>query len=255
MYEHIRTEQRGPILIVTLARPDKLNSLHAPACRELEAVWDDFAAAPDLRLAIITGEGRAFCAGHDLTDGPDEPLLASGFGGLAQRTPIAKPIIAAVNGYAMGGGLEIALCCDLIVAGRDAVFALSEPLVGAVALQGGPARLMRRLPHYVAMDMLLTARRMEASEALRWGLVNQVAGEGQDVMEVALEWAERVLRCAPLSLGHTKTLAMGRLEGEDFVAAIGQSQAAIVGGLFASEDLREGIAAMKEKRAPQWTNR
>lgn len=255
MPDHIRIERRGPVLIVTLARPDKLNSLHAPACRELDDAFDRFAADPELRVAILTGEGRGFCAGHDLVDAPDEPLPASGFGGLTLRPPIAKPLIAAVNGYAMGGGFEIALCCDLILAAPEAVFALSEPRVGAVAVQGGPQRLLRRLPHYLAMEMLLTGRRMGAEEAQRWGLVNHVTAPGEDLLATALEWAGRVLECAPASLGHTKMLAMQRLEGEDFVAAIAADRAPIAAAMFASHDLHEGIAAMREKRTPRWTGR
>src|SRR5882757_4621841 len=147
MGEFIRVEQSGRVLTITLQRPKLMNALHAPACRELSAVLDSFQADPDVWIGIITGEGdRAFCAGHDLAEGFDDPMPSTGWAGMAERTDITKPLIAAVNGLAFGGGFEIALCCDVAVADERAVFCMSEPRVGFVALGGGVQRLSMRLP-------------------------------------------------------------------------------------------------------------
>ena len=169
MTMHIRTARDGHLLTITLNRPAVLNSLNAAACFELDRIWTDFAADPDLWVAIVTGDGRAFCAGHDLTDAPDEPMPESGWAGIAQRAPIPKPIIAAVNGHAYGGGFEIALATDIIVLDENAKLALSEPRVGAVALGGGAQRLMRKAPAAIAMGMLLTGRSIDAAAAHRMG--------------------------------------------------------------------------------------
>ena len=182
MIEYCQVARHDRILVVTLDRPAVHNSLHAPACFELDAIFNDFEADPDLWVAIITGAGeRAFCAGHDLADAPDAPMPATGWAGLAQRTSCNKPLIAAVNGLAMGGGFEIALACDIVIADPRATFAMSEPRVGAVALGGGVQRLALALPRAVAMGLLLTGRNIDAAEAHRLGLVTELAGPGQSL--------------------------------------------------------------------------
>jgi enoyl-CoA hydratase/carnithine racemase len=252
-YEHVRVERQGRLLTITLARPKQLNSLHAPACFELEKVWDDFANDPDLWVAVVTGEGRAFCAGHDLADAPDEPMPPSGWAGMASRPPIQKPIIAAINGAAYGGGLEIALFADIRVIDENAKIALSEPKVGGIAIGGGSQRLVRHLPPAIAMEMLLTGRSMDAAEALRWGLVNEVVPSG-GALEAARRFADRILACSPRAVQETKRLAMESLEG-NLHRQIGESFQRIIAEVFTWADTREGIAAFLEKRPPVWSGR
>src|SRR6202030_2752437 len=180
MPKYCRTEREDKLLVVTLDRPDVLNSLHAPACLELDEVFNDFERDPALWIAVITGAGdRAFCAGHDLADAPDAPMPPSGWAGLAERPDRTKPLIAAVNGLALGGGFEIALACDIILASETASFGLPEPLVGAVALGGGVHRLVRQIGVKPAMGMILASRRVSAAEGQALGFVNEIAPPDQ----------------------------------------------------------------------------
>jgi enoyl-CoA hydratase/carnithine racemase len=255
MYKYCRVDQHDRLLVITLNRPDVLNSLNAPACRELDEIFNGFERDPALWIALITGAGdRAFCAGHDLADAPDAPMPPSGWAGLSERPHRTKPLIAAVNGIAMGGGLEIALACDIVVADCRSQFAMSEPRVGAVALGGGAQRLALRLPRAIAMGMLLTGRRFDAVEAHRWGLVTEVAAAGQ-AMEVAHRWAAEILKCAPLAVRLTRELAMEVLEGEEFAALLGRRRLDFAARLFATQDTQEGMRAFLEKRAPVWLGR
>ena len=246
-------QREDRLLVVTLNRPAVLNSLHAPACKELDGIWADYAANDELWIAILTGNGRAFCAGHDLIDAPDEPMPATGFGGLTERV-LDKPVIAAVNGLALGGGMELVLACDIAIAEEHASLGLTEPRIGAVALAGGAQRLCRRLPHAIAMGMLLTGRRMSAGEAHQRGLVNEVVPSG-GALDCARRWADEILACAPLAVRITKQLAISSAEGPSFVEGIGAERNRHVDQLFASEDLKEGIAAFEQKRKPQWQGR
>jgi enoyl-CoA hydratase/carnithine racemase len=252
-YKYVRVQRDGRLLVVTLARPELLNSLNAAACRELDQVWTDFAKDPELWVAIVTGEGRAFCAGHDLVDAPDEKMPASGWAGLAVREPIEKPIIAALNGHAYGGGLEIALAADIVIVDEQAKLALSEPRVGAVALGGGTQRLVRKIPGAIAMGMLLTGRAISAAEAHRWGLVNEVASHGT-ALAVARQWAEAILACSPLAVRATKRLALEAMEG-NLRDTIRARSAEIENTIFDWHDTQEGIAAFREKRNPEWKGR
>src|SRR5271163_3803073 len=178
-YEFVRVERDGPITTVTLNRPEVMNALHSPAHFELGEVFDNFAADPGQWVAIVTGAGeRAFSAGNDLKHQAGGGKLGSppsGFAGLTSRFDLTKPLIAAVNGVAMGGGFEIALACDLIVASEAAIFALPEPRVGLAALAGGLHRLPRQIGLKRAMSMILTGRRVPASEGEALGFVNEVA--------------------------------------------------------------------------------
>lgn len=253
MDEFVRTAREGHVLVVTLNRPKALNALHAPACVELDRIWTDFQADPDLWIAIIHGEGRSFCAGHDLT-AVEEELPASGWAGLSLRTDITKPLIAAVHGHAMGGGFEIALCCDLVIADETARFALSEPRVGGVAVGGGIHRLMKKIPAAAAMGVILTGRSMTAQEAERAGLLTELVPAGE-ALAGARRWAELMQLCAPLSLRDSKRIAIEVLEGADFLTHLKRAQTELPPKIFAREDHKEGVAAFMEKRKPVWTGR
>lgn len=255
--QYCTAQPRGRILVVTIQRPELRNALHRPASLELEQVFNRFEADPDLWLAIITGAGdKAFCAGNDLkyqAAGNDTTMPASGFGGLTARLNMTKPVIAAVNGIAMGGGFEIALACDLIVAAENAVFALPEPHVGLAATAGGLLRLSRHLPLKQAMGLALTGRRVPAQEALAMGLVNEVVPQGH-ALEGALRWADNVLAGAPLAVRAAKVLVHHGLAEPSLERSYPvQRTLPAVAALYASCDKIEGPKAFAEKRKPVWT--
>jgi len=258
MPEFCKVEREGPLWVVTIARPEVMNSLHPPANAELAEVFDDFAADDDAWVAIITGEGdRAFSAGNDLkytAQGSGELAATEmGFGGLTGRYDLWKPVIAAVNGVAMGGGFEIALACDLIIASEQAVFALPEPRVGLAALAGGMQRLPRQIGMKQAMGMLLTGRRVPASEGQALGFVNEVVPHAE-LMAAARRWAAEIIECAPLSVRATKQVA---LQSQDYASLQEACSAhySEVRTLLHSDDLREGPRAFAEKRQPVWKGR
>lgn len=259
MPEFCRAESDGRILTVTIDRPASMNALHPMANAELEVVFDDFAANPDLWVAIITGAGdRAFSAGNDLKfqateGGAAVTVPAHGFAGLTGRYDNTKPIIAAVNGVAMGGGFEIALACDLIVASETAVFALPEPRVGQAAVFGGVHRLPRQIGLKRAMGMLLTGRRVSAAEGLELGFVNEVAPPGE-LMDAARRWADQIVECAPFSVRATKQAAMQGLAHGSIEGAMSERYPALR-DMLKSEDCIEGPRAFAEKRPPRWQGR
>ncbi|MBO6565053.1 MAG: enoyl-CoA hydratase/isomerase family protein [Pseudomonadales bacterium] len=255
MGEFSSVRKEGPLTIVTIERAEVMNSLHPPGNRELAEVFDDFAADPDQWVAIITGAGdRAFSAGNDLkyqaSGGDMSSQPGSGFAGLTSRFDNPKPVIAAVNGVAMGGGFEIALACDLIIASENAVFALPEPRVGLAALAGGIHRLPREIGMKQAMGMLLTGRRVSAEEGKQLGFVNDVVPEGQ-ALEGAKAWAAQILECAPLSVRGSKQAAMAGMDADNLEAAIKGKYDQIT-AMRSSEDFVEGPLAFAEKRAPNW---
>jgi len=256
MPEFCKTERDGHLLVVTLQRPELLNALHPPANRELAKAFDDFAADPELWVAILTGAGRGFCAGNDLKHqargGDMSGQPATGFAGLTGRTDLLKPVIAAVNGVAMGGGFEIALACDLIVASEDATFALPEPRVGLAALAGGIHRLPRQIGLKNAMGMLLTGRRVSAEEGQRLGFVNEVVPKGE-ALAGAKRWAAQILECAPLSVRASKQAAYQGLEVGLAEAMAGHYDE--LRRMLKSEDFVEGPKAFAEKRPPRWKGR
>ena len=254
MGEFCRVEKEGRLTIVTIERPDVMNALHPPGNFELAEAFDDFAADPEQWVAIITGAGdQAFSAGNDLkyqASGGKMGGPKSGFAGLTARFDNSKPVIAAVNGLAMGGGFEIALACDLIVASENAIFALPEPRVGLAALAGGIHRLPREIGMKQAMGMLLTGRRVPAAEGQQLGFVNEVVPKGQ-ALTAAKQWAAQILECAPISVRASKEAAMQGLAAESLEAAI-KGRYDQIAALYASEDFIEGPRAFSEKRPPNW---
>ena len=255
--EFILYEKKGRIAYVTINRPDRLNALHPPANRELLDAFSDFRDDPEVWVAIVTGAGeRAFSAGNDLRyqaehtysgDGPGESVP---FAGITSDFTCWKPIIAAVNGYALGGGLELALACDIIIAADHAEVGLPEPRVGLVAAAGGVHRLPRHVPLKVAMGMMLTARRISAEEAYRIGLVNEVVPMAE-LMPTAERWASEILEVAPLSARASKQMAMTGLDLplETAIAGDYSEQRRAT----ESADFVEGPRAFAEKRPPRWT--
>ena len=254
MGEFCRVEKEGRLTIVTIERPDVMNALHPPGNFELAEAFDDFATDPEQWVAIITGAGdRAFSAGNDLkyqASGGKMGGPKSGFAGLTARFDTSQPVIAAVNGLAMGGGFEIALACDLIIASENAIFALPEPRVGLAALAGGIHRLPREIGMKQAMGMLLTGRRVPAAEGQQLGFVNEVVPQGQ-ALTAAKQWAAQILECAPISVRASKEAAMQGMAAESLEAAI-KGRYDQIAALYASEDFIEGPRAFSEKRAPNW---
>lgn len=251
----VRYEKRGHLAYVTLNRPEVMNALHPPCHVEMDQVWDDFVADRDMWVAILTGAGeRAFSAGNDLkwsaeNTGQRPPMSKGGFAGITARFDINKPIIAAVNGFALGGGCEIALACDIIIAADHARLGLPEPRVGLMAGAGGVHRLPRHIPLKVAMGMILTGRHVTAEEAFRWGLVNEVV-PAKDLMATAERWANQIMECSPLSVQASKEAAMGGL-GMRLEEAYRHNFPATARA-WKSKDAIEGPLAFSQKRKPQW---
>ncbi len=256
MPEFALVETRDHITTVTINRPERLNALHPPANIELGEIFDDFAADDDAWVAIITGAGRGFSAGNDLrfqAEGGERPKVPRGFGGLTSRFDMTKPVIAAVNGVAMGGGFEIALACDLIVAARSARFALPEPKVGLAALAGGLQRLPRAIGPKRALHMILTGRHVGADEGLQLGFVNEVVDD-EALAERARELAKEICACAPLSIRASKDVVYQSLSIDSLEASMATPYES-VRALMKSEDFVEGPKAFAEKRAPNWKGR
>ena len=256
MPEFCSVEQDGHLTIVTIERPERMNALHPPANAELGEVFDAFAADANAWVAIITGRGRAFSAGNDLryqAEGGKRAPMPRGFGGLTSRFDLGKPVIAAVNGVAMGGGFEIALACDLIIASDNAVFALPEPRVGLAALAGGLHRLPRQIGTKQALGMILTGRRVSAAEGKSLGFVNEVVAPDQ-LLSTARRWAGEICECAPLSIRASKDVVYRGLAVASLEEAMGQSYES-VRAMAGSADFIEGPKAFAEKRPPNWQGR
>lgn len=257
MGAYFTSERDGRVLIVTLNRPERMNALHSPAHFELDAVWNAFEADPDLWIGIVTGAGeRAFSAGNDLkfqAEGGTRDKPPSGFGGLTTRFDRAKPVIAAVNGVAMGGGFELALACDVIIAAENARFALPEPRVGLAALAGGLHRLPRVIPQKQAMGMILTGRHVPAAEGYQLGFVTELVKEGE-ALNAAKAFAGQIQECSPVSIRTSLDVVREGLKHASVAEAM-HAEYASVEVLWNSEDLVEGPLAFAEKRTPNWKGR
>ncbi len=253
--EFVNTRTDGHVLIVEINRPEKMNAVHPPANQQLGDVFDEFAADKDLWVAIITGAGdRAFCAGNDLryqAEGGEMFPVPSGFGGLTNRYDLNKPVIAAVNGVAMGGGFEIALACDLIIAADTARFALPEPKVGLAALAGGLHRLPRQIGLKRAMSMILTGRHVFAQEGKELGFVNEVVPQA-DLMDAAMKWAGLIAECSPASIRCSKDVVMKGLDIANFEDAFSTRYEGVT-NMLKSPDFIEGPMAFAQKRKPNWS--
>jgi crotonobetainyl-CoA hydratase len=254
-YSCIEVERRGHVMMIRLARPEVMNALSPAASAECAEVLDAFAADPDARVAIITGSGeKAFCTGSDLREQKlGAPRPASGFGGMTERHDLMKPVIAAVNGLALGGGFELALACDIIVAADHAQFALPEPKLGIAALAGGLHRLPRAIGEKRALGIILTARRVTAEEGEALGFVHQVVPVA-DLADVAWRLAEDIAALSPVALRAAKQAMLRGLEEPTIRAAMAaQIDCPEVKAMLASDDRREGARAFREKRTPAWT--
>ncbi|WP_233556210.1 enoyl-CoA hydratase-related protein [Noviherbaspirillum sedimenti] len=256
-YEFCLVERKGHLLEVTINRPEARNSLHPMANDELAAIFDAYEADTDLWVAIITGAGtEAFCAGADLkynASGKSSWLPKTGFGGLTNRVR-SKPVIAAVNGFAMGGGTEISLACDIIVADATAQFALSEVRVGLFAGAGGVVRLPRQIPVKIANELILTGRKFSAEIALQWGMVNRIEAAGQ-ALPGARTLAAEILEASPTSVRLSMKAMRDAGKWASADEAMQYRDPKLIDELIASDDYFEGPSAFAQKRKPVWKNR
>ena len=257
-YEFIKTEKRGNILLVTMNRPEVYNAVHVDMHNEMADCWDNFAADQDLWVAVLTGAGdKAFTAGNDLkataAGGSKAKMTSTGFAGLSSRFDLEKPIIAAVNGFAMGGGFETALSCDIILASENAKFALPEVKVGFFAAASGVQRLSRYIGRLAAQEMMYTGRTIGAAEALQMGCVNEVHPH-DELMAKAMEKAEQLCTVSPSAVKATKRVMNDFAKRDGMADSIAYSREVIV-DLAMTEDFKEGVQAFVEKRAPKWVNK
>lgn len=255
----VRVERQAHVLVATINRPEAMNSVNADVTRQLGDAVQEAEENPDVWCLIVTGAGeKAFCAGADLkalSRGEDISVPgreAWGFAGYVNH-PISKPTIAAVNGFALGGGTEISLASDLVVASRSASFGLPEVARGVLAAAGGLIRLPRQIPRKVAMHAILTAEAIDAETAMQWGLVNVVV-DPEKVLDEALVLADKICRNAPLAVQASKRIALGMVDGrlpdEDAAWEINTRE---IAKIMQTNDFREGPRAFAEKRAPRWT--
>jgi len=254
-------KEKDKILYITINRPEVLNSLSHPASDELSSVWDFFEKENELRVAILTGKGTSFSAGFDLQWFAKQKSLTdpihtasrdpTGFGRLTHRKS-TKPIIAAVNGYAFGGGFELALACDIVIAVPEAKFGLPEPKVGLAALGGGLVRLPRLVGYQRAMNIILTARTLTSKEVLDLGIISEIV-PADNLINRATEIAELIIKCSPDSILLSKRIAIESLENASVrELLLSQNQLPEFKALFKGSNLKEGITAFNEKRKPNW---
>jgi enoyl-CoA hydratase len=250
----ILTEERDGILIVTINRPDARNSVNAAVASGIADALDRLDAEDDLRVGILTGAGGYFSSGMDLkafVQGESPYAGDRGFAGIAQRAS-RKPLIAAIEGFALAGGFEIALSCDLIVASREARFGIPEVKRSLVAAGGALLRLPRRIPYHLAMEMALTGDPIGAEQAHEAGIVNRLAEPGA-ALDTAVELAQAIVKNAPLALIASKQIIEQSPEWSSDEMWVKQGE--IAGPVFTSEDAREGATAFAEKREPVWRGR
>ncbi|PLW69823.1 enoyl-CoA hydratase-related protein [Pseudohalioglobus lutimaris] len=260
-YQYINVETEGNLFVLTIDRPEVMNAISPAASYEMAEAVDRFEADDSLWVGIITGSGSdAFCAGGDISvmaaakTNEDYQMPPSGYGGMTNRTSCNKPIIAAVNGICFGGGFEVALACDLVIASENASFGLPEPKIGTAAVATGMHRLAREIGLKPAMALLLTGDAVDAERARALGLVTEVVPEGE-ALTAAKKLAARILRCAPLAVQATKQCVLGGLNH----AGVPAAQKAQENGAFPalqtmmeSQDISEGLNAFLEKRRPKW---
>ncbi|MGN6634682.1 MAG: enoyl-CoA hydratase-related protein [Oryzihumus sp.] len=259
--DEVRVEVDKGVARVTIDRPAVMNAVDTRTHARLNEVWAAIEADPHVRVVVLTGAGeRSFCVGADMSAAAVDKtglqywaeLDPNGFGGLSLRTTLDVPVIARVNGYALGGGMEMVLGCDIVVADERAQFGLTEPRVGRLALDGGITQLVRRVPHTQAMGLLLTGRRAPAAELHRMGLVNEVAPAGE--LDAAVDrWVTDILACAPTSVRAVKQMVQrtGHLTAQEARAV----QLPALMAALDSEDSAEGVRAFQEKRPPVWPGR
>lgn len=248
------------VATVTIDRPEVLNAVDLPTEAELQRIWREIESRDDIRAVVLTGAGeRSFCSGADLKNTSNlkgveywAAARPGGFGGIALRETLDVPVIARVNGLALGGGFEMVLGCDIVVACEEASFGLPEPLVGRLPLDGGMLLLQRQIPYRQAMGMMLTGQRVKAPRALEMGLVNEVVARTE--LDTAVNrWVQQMLACAPLSLKAIKQVV--RRTGTLSPAEAHRMRLPALVAALQSEDANEGVLAFQQKRKPQWLGR
>lgn len=247
----VLTEIRDGILIITINRPEAKNAMSKAAAEGIAAALEQLDADNDLRVGIVTGAGGTFCSGMDLKGflrGEVPYAPGRGFGGITQKSA-AKPLIAAVDGFALAGGLEVAIACDMIVANENARFGIPEVKRGLAAAAGGLMRLPKKIPPHIAMELALTGDFIDAKRAYELGLVNRITSG--PALDAALELAQIVAGNGPLAVKKSKQVMVESAEWSE--AEMWQKQNDTLGNLFATNDAREGAAAFAEKRKPNWT--
>jgi enoyl-CoA hydratase len=251
MPEAVLTEVSDGVAVITINRPEARNAVNGAVAQGMAAAIDELDARADVRVLILTGAGGTFSAGMDLKaflTGETPNVPGRGFGGLVQQPP-SKPVIAAVEGYALAGGFELVLACDLVVASEEAKFGLPEVKRGLVAGAGGLLRLPARIPYHLAMEIALTGDHFSTAHLQAAGLVNTVVPAWQ-ALAAARELAARIAQNAPLALAATKRVVV---ESRDWDSAVAfERQGEIIMPVFTSKDAMEGAAAFAEKRAPNW---
>jgi enoyl-CoA hydratase len=250
----VLTERRGSVLLITLNRPQVRNAVNQALAAGVAGALDELDGEDGLSAGVLTGAGGFFCAGMDLgafVKGESAWFGDRGFAGITQRAS-RKPLIAAIEGFAVAGGLELALACDLIVAARGAKLGIPEVKRSLVAAGGALLRMPRRMPYHLVMELALTGDTLPAQRFHEFGLVNRIAEPGEAV-DVAMELAETLAKNAPLALIATKRILQEQFDWSS--AEMWEKQGAISGPVFASEDAREGSSAFKEKREPVWKGR
>jgi enoyl-CoA hydratase/carnithine racemase len=250
----VLTERRGRVLTITINRPDQRNAVNAAVAHGIAAGLDELDADPELSVGVLTGAGKGFCAGMDLkafVAGERPHVPGRGFAGIVER-PADKPLIAAIEGFAVAGGLEVALACDLIVASRGARLGIPEVKRSLVAAGGALLRLPRALPRNVALELALTGAPIDAERAHALGLVNRLTEPGE-ALDIARQLADSIAANGPLALAATKRIMVEAADWPD--AEFFERQRPIIDPVFHSEDAREGATAFAERRDPVWKGR